>query len=62
MVREELPACEYGVPSHDGIAIGQAYDCGLPSVARWSWDDGKGWLYVCEKHDRIVEESDDEDP
>jgi len=51
-IREWLTRCEYAVPTKDG-----RYDeeCGKPAVARWTWDDGKNWLHVCEEHNALLE-------
>jgi len=50
--RESLPTCEYGVPVANE---NQVESCQQPAVARWSWDHGRTWLYVCEEHDAVVE-------
>jgi len=48
--RETLLSCEIEVDMiGDKVVL-----CGKPATARWTWNDGKTWLYVCEEHDEEV--------
>jgi hypothetical protein len=59
--REELniPRCQYGVPDETAYEDGYISDCGEPAIAKWSWKNG-GQLFLCEKHDQIVEAAENE--
>lgn len=50
---ERLPTCEYGVDDYSRWDCTSA--CGEPATYRVSWDDGKTWLIVCEKHADVIE-------
>lgn len=52
--RKKLQRCQHGVyhPTKG------ADECGEPAVATWDW--GNGLLYVCDEHDRVVEEHEQE--
>ena len=49
--QKELPLCEYGFP----FLPSNAQTCGLPATHVWNW--GAGDMFVCEKHNNIIEES-----
>jgi len=55
--RRVLKKCEYGVqyiyPS--GPEVGP---CDEPATVKWSW--GKGVLFVCDEHDEVVGDSEEE--
>ena len=56
--RTELPRCQYGVfLSWEPEPVA----CDEPAVAKWTWPEDEdcsgGTLYVCELHDRAVEET-----
>jgi len=54
-----LPRCQYAVPC-DGPQ--QVFECGEPAVAVWTWTDNEfEALFVCEEHDRKIEEDEEGD-
>jgi len=55
--RETLLVCDYGVfaENEEGVE-----NCGEPAIARWTWDGGKTWLYVCPDHDDVVDKGEEE--
>ena len=55
----KLQECQYGIQiiAQDGEPY--IAPCGEIAVAKWSWGPGHD-LYVCEEHDKIVEESEEE--
>ncbi len=44
---ERLPCCQYAVVRPHSRC---ASDCGFPAMHRLSYDGGKTWLYLCDKH------------
>jgi hypothetical protein len=49
---EQLERCQIEFSPMDdcGDYSGIPPVCQEPAVARWSWDDGSSWLYVCDGH------------
>ena len=53
--RKELPHCQYG----DGIdRNGNEMTCDDPAWAVWNW--GTGDFFVCERHDFIIQQQEEE--
>jgi hypothetical protein len=53
--RTELPRCEYGVTN--GYVEST---CDAPAVALWHWSS-KNSMYVCERHDLVIQDAEVED-
>lgn len=57
LVMESLTACQHGV--FDGGRESGCSPCGDSAAVRATWDAGKTWLYLCDKHAREVEEKEE---
>lgn len=52
--RKELPRCEFGTTNGYEESV-----CDEPAIAYWEWKTGG--LYVCERHDLIVQNAESSD-
>lgn len=59
MTREDLPTCQYweGCNNEQG-----GCECGEPAIAVWIDEDGKGRIYACREHDRLIEAREEGEP
>lgn len=58
-IRIKLEHCQYGVADYTNPDDNFNSDCGEPAVAHWSWPEDPGGIFVCEKHDRQLQEKEE---
>ena len=52
--QKKLPCCEYDISNLEN----DFKECGFPATYVWNW--GCGDMFVCDEHNQLIEESEEE--